>query len=216
VRIEIPVDPDAEEARRWLVDELAKPEYRAAEPSWFDRLMQRIGEWVGELFSGAGGVPQPFVIGIVVLIVIALVVIGLLVFGLPRLRRRRAAQVPLFDDGDVRGLDELRRAAALAAQRGEWPLAIEERFRALARGLTERELVRIHPGTTAHAIAVAATAPFPGHAAALQLAARAFDGVRYLGGSGGAAEYEQVTELETSLASTAPDDVALRRPAVPA
>lgn len=216
MRIEIPVDPDAEEARRWLVDELSKPEYRAAEPSWFDRLMQAIGEWLGELFSGAGGIPQPFVIGIVVLIVIALVVIGLLIFGVPRLRRRRAAQVPLFEDGDVRGLDELRRAAALAAQRGDWPLAIEERFRALARGLVERELVRIHPGTTAHAIAAAATIPFPGHATALQQAARAFDEVRYLGRSGGASEYEQLTALETALATTTPDDASLGRPAVPA
>ncbi|GLU90606.1 DUF4129 domain-containing protein [Agromyces sp. NBRC 114283] len=215
MRIEIPVDPGAEEARRWLIDELAKPEYRAAEPSWFDRLMQRIGEWLGELFSGAGGVPQPFVIGIVVLIVVVLVVIGLLVFGVPRLRRRRAAQVPLFEDGDVRGLDELRRAAALAAQRGDWPLAIEERFRALARGLTERELVRVHPGTTAHAIAAAATTPFPEHAAGLQQAARAFDEVRYLGRSGGAAEYEQLTALETVIATTPPVDTVAHGPAVP-
>ena len=189
MRIEIPVDPDAEEARRWLIDELAKPEYRAAEPSWFDRLMQRIGEWLGELLSGAGGVP--------------------------RLRRRRAAQVPLFEDGDVRGLDELRRAAALAAQRGDWPLAIEERFRALARGLTERELVRVHPGTTAHAIAAAATTPFPEHAAGLQQAARAFDEVRYLGRSGGAAEYEQLTALETVIATTPPVDPVAHGPAVP-
>lgn len=215
MRIEIPVDPDAEEARRWLIDELAKPEYRAAEPSWFDRLMQRIGEALNELFSGAGGVPQPFVIGIVVLIVVALVVVGLLVFGLPRLRRRRAAQVPLFDDRDVRGLDELRRAAELAAQAGDWPLAIEERFRALARGLVERELVRIHPGTTAHAIATAAATPFPDASAALQQGARAFDEVRYLGRSGGVAEYEQLTELETRLAATTPSEPALARPAVP-
>ncbi|MFK4729824.1 DUF4129 domain-containing protein [Agromyces mediolanus] len=204
MRIEIPVDPDAEEARRWLVDELSKPEYRAAEPSWFDRLMQAIGDAVSDLFSGAGGVPQPLIIGIVVVAVVALVVIGLLVFGLPRLRRRRAGSVPLFDDADVRGLDELRRAAVLAAQQGDWPLAIEERYRALVRGLAERELVRIHPGTTAHAIAVAAASPFPGHAAALLEASRAFDDVRYLGHGGGAAAYERLTALEAELAGTTP------------
>lgn len=208
MRLEIPVDPDADDARRWLQDELAKPEYRAAEPTWFDRLMKAIGDWIGELFSSGGGVPQPVVIAVVILVVVALVVIGLLVFGLPRLRRRRAASAPLFDDGDTRDLAELRRAAEAAAQRGDWPLAIEERFRAVVRGLVDRELVRVYPGSTAHGIADASAAPLPEFAAELAAGAALFDQVRYLGRAGDAEGYARLTALDEALWRTTPRPVA--------
>ena len=199
-----PVDPDAPEARRWLEDELQKPEYQAAQPSPFDLAMQAIRDWFLSLFDGASGLPAPILNLLLVLLVAALLVVGFLVFGLPRLRRRQHAPVPLFDDDDRRGLEVLRRAAEAAAAAGDWPLAIEERFRALVRGVVERDLVRVHPGTTARGFADAASRPFPGHTAALRAAAVAFDGVRYLGRAGTAAEYEQVTALEAALSDTRP------------
>lgn len=204
MRLEIPVDPDGEEARRWLQDELAKPEYRAAEPTWFDRLMKAVGDWIGELLSGGAGVPQPVVISVVILVVVALLVIGLLVFGLPRLRRRRAANAPLFDDGDTRDLAELRRAAVAAAQQGDWPLAIEERFRAIVRGLVDRELVRVYPGTTAHGIADASAAPLPTFAGELAAGAALFDQVRYLGRPGDPGGYARLTALDEALWRASP------------
>ena len=91
-------------------------------------------------------------------VVVVLVVVGLLVFGLPRLRRRRRVAEPLFDDQDRRDLRALRRAAAAAAEAGDWPLAIEERYRAIVRGIVDRDLVRVHPGTTARGVADAAAA----------------------------------------------------------
>ncbi|UOE44530.1 DUF4129 domain-containing protein [Agromyces larvae] len=204
MQLEIPVDPDAPEARRWLQDELAKAEYQAAQPTWFDRLMAAIRDWLAGLFDGSIGVPGAVVVAIVVVAVLALVVIGLLVFGLPRLRRRRAAPAPLFDDGDTRDLDTLRRAADAAAGRQDWPSAIEERFRALVRGLVDRDLVRVHPGTTAHGVADAASRRFPAYRAGLGGAADEFDGVRYLGRPGGREAYERLTALERALASAAP------------
>lgn len=204
MRFDIPVDPDGDEARRWLQDELAKPEYRAAEPNWFDRLMKAIGDWLSDLLGTGVGVPQPVVIGLVVLVVVALVVAGLLVFGLPRLRRRQRAAAPLFEDGDTRDLGELRRAAAAAAARGEWAIAIEERFRAIVRGLVDRDLVRVHPGTTARGVADASARPFPALAAELADAAARFDAVRYLGRDGDAAGYERVSALDEALWRSAP------------
>jgi len=205
-RLSPPLDPDAPEARRWVLDELAKPEYRAAEPTAFDLAAQAVRDWIVDLFSGATGLPAPALALIVVLAVSALVIVGLLVFGVPRLRRRAGAPVPLFDDADVRDAPTLRRAADAAAARGDWTLAVEERFRALVRGLVERELVRVHPGTTAHGMADAAAGPFPGHARDLEAAAAAFDGVRYLARAGTEPVYLRVTELERAIATTRPVD----------
>ncbi|MFF2274949.1 DUF4129 domain-containing protein [Agromyces sp. NPDC058126] len=199
-----PLDPDAPEARRWLEDELAKPEYQNSKPTAFDLAMQAVRDWFADLLGGAGGVPAPVVTLIVVLVVAAIVVVAFLVFGAPRLRRRRSAAVPLFDDDDRRDLAALRRAAELAASDGNWPLAIEERFRALVRGAVDRDLVQVHPGTTAHAFAIAAARPFPGRDQDLASAAAEFDGVRYLGGTGSAAAYERMSELEAELARTRP------------
>lgn len=211
-RIEIPLDPDAPEARRWLEEELAKPEYQGAQPNAFDLAMQAIRDWIASLFEGARGLPEPLLMLLGVLAVAAVVVIGLLVFGLPRLRRRRKPSTPLFDDRDRRDLATLRRAAAAAAAADDWPLAIEERFRALVRGIVDRDLVRVHPGSTAHGIAYAAARPFPGEAQPLRTAAADFDAVRYLGRGGSSAAYARITELEQRLATTAPLGEAVSEP----
>lgn len=208
-----PLDPDAPEARRWVLDELAKPEYRAAEPTAFDLFAQAVRDWFADLFAGAGGLPTPALALIAVLVLAGLVAIGLLVFGLPRLRRRAGAPVPLFDDGDVRDADALRRAATAAAAARDWTLAVEERFRALVRSLVERELVRVHPGTTAHGMADAASRPFPERSADLESAAADFDAVRYLARPGTEAQYRRITALEADLATSRPvagagDDLA--------
>ncbi|WP_198169714.1 DUF4129 domain-containing protein [Agromyces laixinhei] len=199
-----PLDPDAPEARRWLEDELSEPEYAAAKPSAFDLAMQAVRDWFVGLFDGATGLPGPVLTLLLVVLVIVVVVVGLLVFGLPRLRRRRRSDVPLFDDHDRRDLDALRRAAAAAAAAADWPLAIEERFHAVVRGLVEREVVTVHPGTTARGFADAAAASFPGHGAELRAAAAGFDAVRYLGGSGSPDDYEGVTELERRISDSRP------------
>ncbi|WP_022893586.1 DUF4129 domain-containing protein [Agromyces subbeticus] len=199
-----PLDPDADEARRWLEDELTGPEYQAAKPNPFDLAMQAIRDWFFGLFDGATGLPGPLLTLLLVLLVIAVVVIRLLVFGLPRLRRRRRGEVPLFDDHDRRDLETLRRAASGAAAAGDWPLAIEERFRALVRGLVDRDVVTVHPGTTARGFSVAAAKSFPGLGTALESAARDFDGVRYLGRGGSADDYERLTTLERDIAGARP------------
>lgn len=200
-----PLDPDAPEARRWLRDELAKAEYRNAEPNAFDLAMEAVRDWIASLFEGTGGLPAPILTLLAVLLVVVLVVVGLLVFGVPRLRHRRTL-APLFDDHDRRDLATLRRSALAAAAAGDWPLAIEERFRAIVRGIVERDLVRVHPGTTAHGFTDAAALPFPEHATALHAAAAEFDGVRYLGRDGSQDAYERLTALERDLGGSAPAD----------
>lgn len=202
--VDIPVAPDAPEARRWLLEELSHPEYREAEPTAFDLAAQAVRDWLIALLSGGEGLPGPVLALIVVLVVLVLVVVGLLVFGIPRRRRRRAALVPLFDDGDTRSLDELRRAASAAAAAGRFDVAIEERFRAIVRSLVDRELVSVHPGTTAHGFARAAGEVFPAVATRLEAAAGAFDAVRYLGRAGTPDEVHELDALDAELDASAP------------
>lgn len=205
-----PLEPDAEEARRWLLDELSKPRYRAAEPNALDLFAQAVRDWFLDLLDSAGAVPGEVIALLAVVAVVVLVVIGLLVFGLPRLRRRRrAATGPAFD-GDLRDAATIRRAAEAAARERDWPLAIEERFRAIVRDLVERELVHVQPGTTAKTVADAAARAFPDARAGLADAADAFDDVRYLGAAGDASTYERLTALDRELVLARParaDDV---------
>lgn len=203
-----PLDPDADEARRWVLDELSKPRYRAAEPNALDRFAQAVRDWFADLLNGAGAVPGEVVALIVVLVALVLLLVGLLVFGLPRLRRRRrSVGAPAFE-GDLRDAATIRRAAEAAARALDWSLAIEERFRAIVRELVERELVHVHPGTTAHAVADAAARPFP----ELSAAADAFDRVRYLGDAGDATAYERMTALDVRLRSARPAPAAGESP----
>ncbi|QHC59454.1 DUF4129 domain-containing protein [Rathayibacter sp. VKM Ac-2760] len=199
-----PLDPDAQEARRLLLEELADPRYRAAEPSLFDRVVQAIRDWFASLtLPGDGaGVPLAAVIG--VLVVVVLVVVALVIAGRPRLRRRSAVTGAVLAADDGRSADELRALAEAAAARGAWDEALVERFRALVRGLDERTVLTVSPGTTAHGFSQRAAAAFPASAGALRRTADDFDRVRYLGLPCDRADYERVAELDRALAAAVP------------
>ena len=200
----IPLDPDSEEARRAILDELAKPEYEAARPTWFDRIAGTIWDWFRSLdFSGVPGSPV-IGIAIVLAVVIAALIIAFLVFGVPRLQRRSALTGELFGREDARTSAALREAAETLARRGDFASAIAEMFRAIARGLSERTVVSTSPGTTARDFAARATTEFPAFDVDLADAARAFDGVRYLGRPGDSASFDAVAALERQLRITAP------------
>ena len=219
----VPVDPDAPEAQRWLIEELSKSPYQAARPSWLDQLAKTITDWINSLVNGLGSVQVPgagtalnLVVGAMVVV---LLVVAFLVFGLPRLNRRSAVTGELFGEDDARDAAYLRRDAERAAESGDYTTAITELFRALARRLDERTLVSFFPGSTARDVAVRAGQVFPDAAGHLLDAARAFDGVRYLDAVGTSAQWERLVALERELRSARPahddalddalDDVAL-------
>lgn len=200
---DIPVDPDAAEARRWIIAELSKPAYQAAQPTWFDRVSSAVWNWLTSLHFGDGGSSWPIML-IAVVAVAAAVIAAFLIFGVPRRNRRSVLSGTLFGEEDDRSADAIRASASAAASRGDWTLAIEELFRAIARGLTERTIVTTSPGTTARDFAAKAGMPFPELATRLAAAARDFDGVRYLGRSGSEDAYLSLVELERALRSTRP------------
>ncbi|RLQ81504.1 DUF4129 domain-containing protein [Mycetocola zhadangensis] len=202
--LDVPVDPTAPEARDWLVDELSKPEYAAAQPSLFDRLSQAFFEWLERLFQPGASVPTDWVpVAIVIAIVLALIV-ALLVWGMPRLNRRSRVAQGLFGEDDTRTADELRRSAEGFAAAGDWTNATLDRFRALARDLTERTIVFVSPGTTAHDFAGRAAEAFPDSSDRLASAARTFDDVRYLGTDGTAEQYRLLRALDVELSARTP------------
>lgn len=199
-----PLEPDADEARDLLLDELSKLEYAQAQPTWFDLLVQAVLDWFGSLRLGGGG---GFPLGVLLVglaIVAAAVLVALLVYGLPRFRRRSRVTDELFGEADARSARELRRDAQAAAARGDWRTAIADRYRAIARGLDERTLVSLLPGTTAHAVARQGARAFPDAGTELEAAADLFDGVRYLDSTGDRDGYDRVRALDERLAAAQP------------
>lgn len=205
--LDVPVDPDAPEARRWLIEELAKEKYHPAaeSPSWLRDWLRSIQEWFNGLLEGIGS-PAGSPIWLLVLIVVAaaVLVVAFLIFGVPRLNRRSRERGELFGDDDERDSESLRRAATKAAEAGDLATAIAEMFRALARGLSERTIVTTSPGTTAHGFVRQAASAFPDAAARLANSADDFDRVRYLGVSGTAEQWQTMSALERELRTATP------------
>ena len=201
----VPVTPDSGDARDWISRELAKPEYRAAAPNWFDRLVSGFWDWLRGLLGGATGAPPSVAWGLVFLVLIAGLVAAYLVFGPPRLgRRARTTDGALFGDDDSRTASAMRLSAERAAAAGDWTLATEEMFRACARGLAERAVITSTPGTTARGFALRARRYFPGLERELDASAVAFDDVRYLGRAGTEAGFATVSALEQGLRASRP------------
>ncbi len=202
-----PLTPTVAGARDQLSGELSKPQYQAARPTLFDELWTAITNWFNSLTSaggsGLGGSPA-LILTIVGLVVVAALVIGFILFGVPRLNRRSAITGALFGIEDERDALALRRSAEAAANAGDYTTAIEEGFRAVARGLSERGVVSTFPGTTAHGFAQLAAGPFPQTGSALERAAALFDGVRYLGAPGTESDWIIVRDLDRELGRTRP------------
>lgn len=201
----VPVEPDAEEARRWATEELARDVY-STEPG----LLQRAWEWfvrqLEQLLSFEVAAPPNLVPVIVVLGVAVLLVVALYLAG--PVRRRRAAATgrgsnAVFDDSTATSGD-LTRSADDAARRGSWDDAVLMRFRAIIRALDERTILDDRPGLTAHEASSTAAARLPTCGPGLLWAGRLFDDVCY-------GSVRAHREQDARLRELA-DDVARARP----
>lgn len=202
---DVPVDPDDEEARRWLEEEFdrsdAPPEQT---PSWLEDFL----DWLRELLGGSQQPAEPTVgfdagptVGIViaVVLVVALLIIAFAIFGVPRLRRRSRVTGDLFGEDDDRSSAQIRSAADQAAASGDFTSAVVEVFRSLARDLAERGVVLAFPGTTAQEFGRRAAGVFPDAGERLRDAAEVFDGVRYLDRVGTEDQWRRMSELAAEL-----------------
>lgn len=179
MRLEIPVTPDADTAREWARDELAKPEYQQQGENWLERFVRWLQDLIAGLGDGIGGAAGGW--GLLATIVIVAGVIGLIVWLIMGpLRRSRAAmrdEDALVDPGV--SADEYDAQASAALANGDLHGAVIAAFRALVRALDEREVIALRPGMTAHEATADAADALPDAAEHLTRAADVFDGVRY-------------------------------------
>ncbi len=197
--LEIPVEPDAETAREWAITELSKSQYQEHGPSWTSRLLDWLGRLLDNVFSfDFGGSPLAAIIVIVVLIGLVVLIVRMTAGPVGRAFRRGRTH-SVFDE-DARSSAEMRTAANAAAKRGDWNLAVLERFRAIIRSLEERDLISDRPGVTADEAALETGGRFADVMMDMLTAASLFDSVRY--GSGVATEKDDgsLRRLDASLA----------------
>jgi hypothetical protein len=199
-----PVDRDA--ARELARRELQKPIYHRDEPSFLDRILNKINDWLNSLFGHTPGQQTGGGWGwtaLVVLVVVLILVAAAVWWRTGNLRRNAAERTGLLDDAHTTAEDH-RTAAERHAAADEWPEAIRERLRAIARDLEERVIVDPRPGRTADELAAEAGAALPDHAEELAAGVRTFDDVWYGGRRGDEEGYRRLGELDRRLRSARP------------
>lgn len=197
IALDPPVVPDAETARGWAEEELARAEYAEGGGSWLQHLLDTLSGWLEGWGEGVGASLGP--VGTVAAVVAALAAVAgvtWLVMGPLRRGRRGTAAHGLF--ADERGADSLEASARHAADAGDWATATTQLYRALIRRLAERRVITLTAGVTAHEAATAAAAAVPTLADRVTRDADAFDALRYGGAVGDARAYAHVRETYRS------------------
>lgn len=201
--------PDGEEARKWAEQELADPRYADAKPTWFDMLARDIGRFLADLFNSDNSANVgPSALIIVSIIVFGALLAALIIWGRPRRAQAvRRARGDLLGADDDRSATQLRADADRCARAGDWDEATILRFRALARGLLERDLIDPSPGATAQAIAREVSVVFPVETAPVRDAAVSFDDVRYLRHPATESSYAELAATDDRLSALRPEAV---------
>ncbi len=200
-----PVDPDRNEARRWAIEELGKPQYADAKPSWFDELVNNFLEWLRSLNSDGPGQGQDWTWPLVILLAVALLVTAVIVVR-PRLNAaRKRSSATVFDEETTLDAGTFRSRAAAAAARGDWGAAVVEQFRALVRSAEDRTVIDPQAGRTADEAAAQLGRAFSGSQERLDAAARLFDAVKYGRAPADPQQYETVRTLDSELVTLKPD-----------
>ena len=198
-----PVDRD--QARELARRELQKQIYHRDEPSFLDRVLRKISDWISSLLNHtpgdhSGGMSWT---ALIILLVLLILVAAAVWWRIGSLQGSAAERDALLDDRPTTAKDH-RAAAERHAAAGEWPEAIRERLRAIARDLEERVIVEPRPGRTADELASEAGEALPDHAEELATGVRIFDDVWYGGRTGDAEGYQRLTELDRRLRSARP------------
>lgn len=208
VLLDIPVEPDADTARRWAEEELTNPVYHERE-SLIEAAWRWLQEWFSEVMralSGLDGRAPALILGSLVLVAALLVIF----FLGPVLRARRARpSTEVFVD-DTRTAAELRAAADAHAAAGRWSEAVLDRYRAVLRSLEERALLDERPGRTAHEAALEAATVLPTRADDLREASLLFDDVCYGDVHADQDDDARLREIDAGVLATRPAAPASR------
>lgn len=196
---EVDVDAlDRDDERSRAREELSRPEYQAARPPLWRRLLGRAVREVLELVErAAGSVPG----GRVGVLLAALLLVGAVALVLVRLRPglRGARGDAVFDGSAVLTAQQHRALADEAAAQGRYADAVRERMRALVRELEARGVLDDRPGRTAAEVARDAGALVPGVAVELRRAATTFDEVCYGGRAADPSTYAVLVDCDQAV-----------------
>lgn len=197
------LDPDRDEARRWLTDELTRADYHRPE-SIVRQVIGWISDRLGFVINLIPGVDGLASVVIVVVVLAAVVGIALMIRG--RWRRRVLTQKSsgaVLEDPTLTPADYRSRAAA-ALRSGDWDAAVLDYYRAVASDVVQRTVLDERPGRTAHEIALELEAPFPEQSAAVYQVAADFDDVRYGHRHTTRARAEAARELDQAIRRARP------------
>lgn len=175
----VDLNPDADQARAWLEEELAKDEYHDGRS-----LLERILRWLSEQLEALQGstVDGPgFGLPPVAVALLAAVLVAAIVLLLTRIRaERRAVEEPTGAIGELTlTATQYRDRAAAALREGRWNDAVVHYTRAIARDAADRTLLADAPSLTAHEVGVRLRLVFPASAAPIGRSVDLFDAVRY-------------------------------------
>lgn len=198
-------NPDNDEARQWLRDELDKARYQEAKPG----LVERIADWITDRlnwFTGAISGTPPHLPNVVVVLVVLAIIAGIAYASRFVRRTRRARTTP--DPGALGpgalSAAELRSMAERALSSGDHDEAVHLAMCAIAARARERTLLPGEATMTAHEVSAALARHFPAHVAETSWLAGVFDAVVYGSAHAGPDDARRAVDLERTLDRTTP------------
>ncbi|WP_458115341.1 DUF4129 domain-containing protein [Arthrobacter sp. D2-10] len=199
----VPLQPDDDEGRRLLQDELAKGIYQEAEPSLLERAWTAFLNWLGELLGQIRSVDAG--LGTILLAVGAVVVIAVAILLIkPRLNARRRPEPSVFQASARSSAQTHRAAADAAARNSQWDEALTERFRAITRSAEERVIIDEQAGRTAVEVARQLQDLFNAQSGDLDWLALRFNEVHYGARPATQGDYQRTVELDQVLLRSQP------------
>ena len=193
--------PDNDTARRWVNDELSKPQYheQATTPSQPPEPSRNFFSILYDFFTGG---PAPDTTLIVTIVVVLLVIIALVAFAIFFVRRtpraRRTEKSAPLDDLTLKS-GEYRSAAEDLLDKGDPDGCVREAMRALARRGIERGYIVAAPSLTAREASRRLGVAYDDKRDQLRWAADLFDAVEYGYRHADLPQAQAMLELERSI-----------------
>lgn len=217
MRAERLADPAPDVVRERLEEVFRRAEFQRT-PTWWDRIVDRVGEWLERLLGGGAGGgasaagwggPVAELILWIVLVVLAVALVALIVVVVARRVRRPASDDPelLVEIEAERSVGEWARLAAEHEAAGRWKDALRCRYRELVGTLVERGVAPAVPGRTTGELRLDLSAQSPAVATAFSEATLVFELAWYADRPTGAEEYGRFRDLAAVVVAGASADV---------
>jgi hypothetical protein len=176
---EPPIDIGRDNAGSEAAKELSKPLYGQAGDSLLSRAVQKVLEWIADLFGNVAGQSPDGRSGLVSLVVLIALVVLVVLWRAGVLRTTKTESRTVFDTARPRTAAEYRAEAEASVAAGDYAAAVRSRFRACVAELTERTVLDDRAGRTAYEAVADAHRAVPALQGPLQPAALVFTEVVY-------------------------------------